>query len=93
MLIKKIYQAIRAGNGTFEDLLKTPFKSRRLPREVVLHVIRFALIDTRGRYRKALGLLGIKEKNYYTTMSFLKRHGCCADFRPFRRTDSSPQDM
>jgi len=91
--VREIYQAISAGNGTFEDLLKIPFKSRRLPREVVLQVIRFALTDTRGRYREALGLLGTKEKDYYTTMSFLKRRGCCADFRPFRRTDTSPQDM
>jgi len=80
----EIYRTIRAGKGTFEDLVRTPFKSRGVAREVVLGIVRLALEETRGRYREALGLLGVSESDYHGTMTFLNRHGCCVDYRPFR---------
>jgi len=89
---REIYQAIRAGNGTFEELVKTPFKGRGLAREVVLGVLRHALAATRGRYKEALKLLGVRESDYQSTMTFLERHGCCADFRPFRQARFLPRD-
>jgi DNA-binding NtrC family response regulator len=88
----QIYKSIRAGKGSFDDMLRTPFKNRKLAREVVLGVIQQALRETQGRYREALGLLGVPEKDYYSTMSFLKRHGCCADFRPFRSAGSHAKE-
>ena len=84
----EIYQSIRAGRGTFEDLVRAAFKSRKLSREVVLGVICLALAETRGRYRDAIALLGVSEADYHNTMSFLKRHGCCPNFRRFRQAPS-----
>jgi transcriptional regulator with GAF, ATPase, and Fis domain/tetratricopeptide (TPR) repeat protein len=81
---REIYISIRAGRGTFEDLVRAPFKGRKLSPEVVAGVVCLALADTRGRYRDALALLGVGEADYHITMSFLKRHGCCPDFRRFR---------
>jgi len=89
---REIYEAIQAGNGTFEELVKTPFKSRGLAREVVLGILSHALAETRGRYKEALKLLGVRESDYHSTMTFLERHGCCADFRPFRRARPLPRD-
>lgn len=88
---REIYQAIRADKGRFEDLLKAPFKEHRVSREVILGVIRHALTESRGRYKEALGLLGVEEKDYHGTMTFLKRHDCCPDFRPFRGAKTDPQ--
>jgi DNA-binding NtrC family response regulator len=90
--VREIYQIIRAGKGTFDDLVRTPFKTRKLGQEVVLGIIRHALADTRGRYREALELLGVPESNYHNTMAFLKRHACCADFRSFRKAESRPRN-
>jgi len=81
---REIYQRIRKGGDTFETLVREPFKDRKLSREVVLQVVCLALTDARGRYRDALALLGVGPDAYHNAMSFLKRHNCCPDFRPFR---------
>jgi DNA-binding NtrC family response regulator len=88
---REIYQAIRADKGRFEDLVKVPFKEHRISREVILGVIRHALTESRGRYKEALGLLGVEEEDYHGTMTFLKRHDCRPDFRPFRNAKTNPQ--
>ncbi len=87
---REIYRAIRDSKGDFEAFVRAPFNERRISREVVLGVIRLALADTRGRYRDALGLLGVQAGDYHGTMTYLKRHDCRPDYRQFRHAGSVP---
>ena len=76
------------GKGTFEELVKKPFLKHRLGTSAVRQVIHLALTETGGRYRDALRLLKVPEQRYYVLMVFLKRHGCCLDFRRYRKNST-----
>lgn len=82
---EEIYQNILRGEGNFADLVRQPFLQRQFGKGVVRQIIRRALVDSRGRYRKALRLLGIPDETYRVTIQFLKRNDCYLDFRPFRK--------
>jgi len=82
---EEIYQSILRGEGNFADLVREPFLQRQFGKGVVRQVIRRALVDSRGRYRKALRLLRIPDETYRVTIQFLKRNDCYLDFRPFRK--------
>jgi DNA-binding NtrC family response regulator len=81
----RLYCGIIAGDGVFEDMVKKPYLHRRYGASVVRDVIRLALSDSDGVYRKAFARLGIPHDRYASTMQFLKRHRCYLDFLPFRR--------
>ena len=83
---EEIYHSIRRGAGSFVDLVKNPLMRRQFGKEVVRQVIRRALVDSRGRYRKALRLLKVPDETYAVTIQFLKRNDCYLDFRPFRKS-------
>ena len=80
-----LYRKILAGEGEFEDLVKKPFLNRRLDASVARGVIKQALSDSAGVYRKAFTRLRIPKSRYAATMQFLKRNGFYLDFLPFRR--------
>ncbi len=82
-----LYDAIRAGEGDFEGLVRKPFMDHKLSRETVRETLSHALRETKGRYREALELLAVPESDYHSTMAFLKRHDCMIDFRPFRKRE------
>jgi len=82
---EEIYQNILRGEGNFADLVRQPFLQRQFGKGVLRQVIRRALVDSRGRYRKALRLLRIPDETYRVTIQFLKRNDCYLDFRPFRK--------
>jgi transcriptional regulator with GAF, ATPase, and Fis domain len=81
----RIYREILEGKGGFEDLVKKPFLQRQFNAAVVRDVIRRALQDSGGNYRRAFELLRIPEQSYALTLQFLKRNRCYLDFRSFRR--------
>jgi hypothetical protein len=83
--IRELHAALRSGEGNFEELVRKPFMARTLPCETVREILSQALAEAKGCYSEALGLLGIPESDYHPTMTFLKRHGCFIDFRPFRK--------
>jgi len=84
----QIYRAMVQGKGTFEELVKKPFLTRRLGIPTVRQIIHLALTETGGRYREALRLLKVPDHAYYAMMVFLKRQGCCLDFRRYRKNST-----
>jgi len=82
---ENLYRKILAGEGEFEDLVKKPYLNRCFEASVVRGVIKQALSDSSGVYRKAIARLRIPKNRYASTMQFLKRHGCYLDFLRFRR--------
>jgi hypothetical protein len=80
----RLYRQILDGEGDFEELVKRPFRQRQYNAALVREVIKMALQEAGGKYRKAFRLLRIPEHRYAVTMQFLKRNKCYVDFRPFR---------
>lgn len=88
----RIYQEIISGRGTFDALVRKPFLDRELNVATVRQVLHFALSSTEGRYRDALSLLKVPDREYRLMLSFLKRHGIDLDFRPYRQAVSYESD-
>jgi len=84
---EKIYREILAGKTDFTDRIKIPFLRRQLGSAVVKQILDRALRQSCGRYKTALKLLRVPQREYAGTMLFLKRHRCFLDFRPYRRRD------
>ncbi|NWG14906.1 MAG: sigma-54-dependent Fis family transcriptional regulator [Acidobacteria bacterium] len=80
-----LFELVKEGKGTFEELIKRPFLERRITSSTVKQIIKSALRESCGRYKAAFKKLQICERDYGVTMVFLKRHNCYLDFRPFRR--------
>ena len=81
---ENLYLKILAGEGGFEDVVKKPYLNRCLGASMMRGVIKQALSDSAGVYRKAFERLRIPENRYASTMQFLKRHGCYLDFLRLR---------
>jgi DNA-binding NtrC family response regulator len=88
----EIYQRIRKGMGSFEQLVKMPLAERKFGTKVVKEVIRGALSDSGGRYKGAFRLLRIPDEQYPVIMVFLKRNDCYVDYRPFRKKPKEPEN-
>jgi len=65
-------------------VVKKPYLNRCLGASMMRGVIKQALSDSAGVYRKAFERLRIPENRYASTMQFLKRHGCYLDFLRLR---------
>jgi hypothetical protein len=48
-------------------------------------VIRRALEQTGGNYKKVVRLFNMPTSDYKRFMDFLRRHQCNVDFRPYRQ--------
>ena len=84
-LSSKIYERIKQGDGNFDQLIKKPFIKRQIDARIVRGVIQYALVDSRGKYRESLKMLGIPQEEYAVFLQFLKRNECYIDYRSFRR--------
>ena len=69
----------------FWESVARPYTSRLITRRQVEDVIRRALSQTGGNYRKVVGLFNMPDHEYKRFMDFLRRHRCNVDFRPYRR--------
>ncbi|MBN2319281.1 MAG: sigma 54-interacting transcriptional regulator [Acidobacteria bacterium] len=87
----RLYREILDGKGNFEDRIKDPFLRHDFGSSVVRGVLQRALQDSGGRYREAFTRLGIPDRQYASTLQFLKRHRCYLDFRLYRRRQSGDQ--
>jgi DNA-binding NtrC family response regulator len=69
-----LYARLMERQGTFWDLVHEPYLARDLRRNDVREVIRLGLAQTRGSYKKLLGLLGVAAEDYLKFMDFLRHH-------------------
>jgi transcriptional regulator with GAF, ATPase, and Fis domain len=71
--------------GNFWDSIARPYANRTITRRQVEAVIRRALEETGGNYRKVVELFNMPRCDYKRFMDFLRRHQCNVDFRPYRQ--------
>lgn len=69
----------------FWDSVARPYTNRLITRRQVERVIRTALRQTGGNYRKVVELFNMPSSDYKRFMDFLRRHQCNVDFRPYRQ--------
>jgi DNA-binding NtrC family response regulator len=69
-----LYRRIVVDGGTFWEVVHGPFMDRDLSRREVKTVIRQALQETEGSYRKLLELFRIAPEEYQKFMDFLRHH-------------------
>jgi transcriptional regulator with PAS, ATPase and Fis domain len=69
----------------FWESVARPYTSRLITKRQVESVIRRALTQTGGNYRKVVRLFNMPDSDYKRFMDFLRRHRCNVDFRPYRR--------
>ena len=89
----RLYREILDGKGNFEDRVKGPFLRHDFGSSVVRAVLQRALKDSGGRYREAFIRMGIPDRQYASTMQFLKRHHCYLDFRLYRKRRSDGPEV
>ena len=68
----------------FWESVARPYTSRLITRRQVEGVIRHALEQTGGNYKKVVALFNMPSTDYKRFMDFLRRHQCNVDFRPYR---------
>ena len=80
-----LFDAVReAGEDGFWQLVRDPFRQHDLTRRQLDHLIRDALRSSRGSYKQAARLMGVRERDYNRFLDFLKNSGVKPDFREFR---------
>lgn len=81
------FEGASAGSpaGNFWDSIARPYANRTITRRQVETVIRRALEQTGGNYRKVVELFNMPRSDYKRFMDFLRRHQCNVDFRPYRQ--------
>jgi len=68
----------------FWESVARPYTNRQITRRQVESVIRRALEQTGGNYKKVVELFNMPTADYKRFMDFLRRHQCNVDFRPYR---------
>ena len=68
----------------FWESVARPYTRRLITRRQVEGVIRRALEQTGGNYKKVVELFNMPKTDYKRFMDFLRRHQCNVDFRPYR---------
>jgi len=63
-----------------------PYTKRLITRRQVEAVVRRALEQTGGNYKKVVQLFNMPSGDYKRFMDFLRRHHCNVDFRPYRQS-------
>lgn len=69
----------------FWESVARPYARRLITRGQVESVIRRALAETGGNYKKVVELFNMPSSDYKRFMDFLRRHQCNVDFRPYRQ--------
>jgi transcriptional regulator with PAS, ATPase and Fis domain len=69
----------------FWESVARPYTNRQITRRQVEGVIRRALEQTGGNYKKVVRLFNMPTSDYKRFMDFLRRHQCNVDFRPYRQ--------
>jgi transcriptional regulator with GAF, ATPase, and Fis domain len=69
----------------FWESVARPYTKRLITRRQVENVIRRALEQTGGNYKKVVELFHMPAADYKRFMDFLRRHQCNVDFRPYRQ--------
>lgn len=69
----------------FWESVARPYTNRTITRSQVESVIRRALEQTGGNYKKVVELFNMPPTDYKRFMDFLRRHQCNVDFRPYRQ--------
>jgi DNA-binding NtrC family response regulator len=69
-----MYRRVAMEGGTFWETVYTPFMERELNRAQVRAVLKRALTQAEGSYRKALDVLRIAQSDYQRLMDFLRHH-------------------
>lgn len=69
----------------FWESVARPYTNRQITRRQVEGVIRRALEQTGGNYKKVVELFNMPKSDYKRFMDFLRRHQCNVDFRPYRQ--------
>jgi len=68
------YRRVAMEGGSFWDTVYTPFMERELNRAQVRSVLKRALTQADGSYRRALDVLRIAQSDYQRLMDFLRHH-------------------
>jgi len=69
-----VYRRVAMDGGSFWDTVYTPFMERELNRAQVRAVLKRALTQAEGSYRRALDVLRIAQSDYQRLMDFLRHH-------------------
>jgi len=69
----------------FWESVARPYAKRLITRRQVENVIRRALDQTGGSYKRVVELFNMPATDYKRFMDFLRRHQCNVDFRPYRQ--------
>jgi DNA-binding NtrC family response regulator len=69
-----VYRRVAMEGGSFWDTVYAPFMERELNRAQVRAVLKRALTQADGSYRRALDVLRIAQSDYQRLMDFLRHH-------------------
>ena len=82
---ESIVDDLVSGRAGFWPTVRDGFLQRDLSREEVRRIVSIGLSDCSGSYRRLLKHFGLPSSDYKRFLSFLSRHNCLVDFRPYRR--------
>ena len=84
-LPESIVENLVSGRAGFWTTVRDGFLRRDLSREEVRRVVALGLAHCGGSYRRVLKHFRLPGNDYKRFLSFLSRHDCRVDFRPYRR--------
>jgi transcriptional regulator with GAF, ATPase, and Fis domain len=70
--VAELFERLSSGREQFWDVVYRPYMERNLCRKTVRQLVARGLTQTRGSYRKLLGVFGIADEEYLKFMDFLR---------------------